>query len=172
MQLEPCPACQRHVRVDELVCPFCAAGIAGAMARAPTRRMPRQRLGRAALMSFGLSAGAAALVGCDDDANTVPVYGAPVQPEQDAGTGRKPGDASTLDASPPDASAKDAAAGDASDEADAAGSPSDAGTTDAAVADAGTPLDAGRDAGRDAGPTVAPLYGGVPVYGAPAQTKP
>lgn len=151
MQLEPCPSCKRHVRTDETVCPFCAAEIRGALANAPTRAQPLQRLGRAALLTFGLTASASALVACDDDAPSdtddasivQPVYGAPVPPE----------DAGTLDAGSKDASVKDAST-------DAA-TPADAGT-DAAV-NAGA--DAGQDAGHDSGPHV------VPLYGAPAQTN-
>ncbi len=154
MQLEPCPACKRHVRTEERVCPFCAADIASTMARAPKRAMPGQRLGRAALMSFGITA--AALTGCEDD--SADNGDAQVQPDastRDASTGS---DAS-LDARVPDAATPDASAPvDAS-------VPADASTQDAKVPDAS--VDAGRDSGE---PQVVPLYGGapVPLYGAPA----
>jgi hypothetical protein len=113
MQLEPCPACQRHVRTDERVCPFCAAEIADAMARAPKRAQPVQRLGRAALLSFGLSAGAAALTGCDDDGHTVAIYGAPTPPQDASIDASVPRRDSGVDARVPDAKtdASDADAG-------------------------------------------------------------
>lgn len=146
MQLEPCPACQRHVRTDERVCPFCAAEIADAMASAPKRGQPVQRLGRAALLSFGLSAGAAALTGCEDDTRPVAIYGAPSPPEDASVDASLPRRDASVDAAVSDARVPDAG--------------SDASTTDAST----------LDAGRDAGPQVVPLYGGpVPVYGAPAQ---
>jgi hypothetical protein len=70
-QLEPCPHCQRHVRITEAACPFCSAPIARAMARASARTLPTTRLGRAALFAFGVGAGVtgAGLEGCADDAD-------------------------------------------------------------------------------------------------------
>jgi hypothetical protein len=159
MQLEPCPACQRHVRTDETVCPFCAAAIASAMARAPRRVLPRARLERAALMSFGLLVGAAAgvtLEACgddDDDDDEVgesvqPVYGAPPQSERDAAVdaGRDAGMNNT---------------GIPVYGAPAQPSPRDAGARDAGTRDAGDAGDAGRDAGDEH--AVAPVYGGPPT---------
>jgi hypothetical protein len=141
MKLEPCPACQRHVRADERVCPFCAADLTTMVHRPPRRPMPGERLGRAALMSLSLSAGA--LGACEQG---VPVYGAPSPPDED----HEGQDATVKDAGPRDASVRDAS--------DAA--------LDARVPDAGdaqvdaAPLDAGQDAGEP---------GVFPVYGAPVQ---
>lgn len=66
-QLEPCPHCQRHVRIDALSCPFCSAELSTAFAEVKPRVLPRKRLGRAALFAFGVSAAAAVLPGCGDD---------------------------------------------------------------------------------------------------------
>ncbi|MFO0686185.1 MAG: hypothetical protein U0234_29250 [Sandaracinus sp.] len=71
MSLAPCPSCARHVRRTETSCPFCAASIT--LPPAPTRRMP-ERLGRAALVTFGAAALATSASACG---NAVPAYGAP-----------------------------------------------------------------------------------------------
>jgi hypothetical protein len=56
--MSPCPGCSRHVRVDELVCPFCRAGLSPAFAR---RLAPdtTQRLSRAAMFAVGATLAAA-----------------------------------------------------------------------------------------------------------------
>ena len=78
--LLPCPACNRHVRADEIRCPFCAAAL-------PERSLdggsglPRKRLGRAALMTAGAILGAAEA--CGD-----------TTPSQDASTNNDTGAAS------------------------------------------------------------------------------
>ena len=122
MQLEPCPSCHRHVHTEESVCPFCAASIETAMAAASPRAMPDRRLGRAALVSFGLTVaaagGAAALQGCD---NNVAVYGGPPQPD-DASMEQPPLDHDAgkgMDAGNLDAGASDAGRADAGDAGDA-----------------------------------------------------
>lgn len=118
------------------------------MANAPLRARPKRRLGRAALMSFGLSVGAAGIAGtldgCDDDDDRQQdIYGGPPQPK-DAG------DHEEVDARTP---IKDAAI-DAATKPDAG---SDASTTDARVVDASA---TGVDAAVDSGiPHVVPLYG-------------
>lgn len=88
MSLTPCSSCARHVRRSELACPFCGASLS--LEVAPTSRTTAERLGRAAIFSFG-----AALVttasGCG---SLVAAYGAPApdtgMPDtgivQDAGT--------------------------------------------------------------------------------------
>jgi hypothetical protein len=59
IDLRPCSACRRHVRVDASACPFCGAPAEAAQARS----MPRGRLTRAAVFAAGTAlAGAAA--GC------------------------------------------------------------------------------------------------------------
>lgn len=55
-QLEPCPRCDRHVKVSETTCPFCARSLATAFANRAPRVTPRVRLGRAATFAFGLVA--------------------------------------------------------------------------------------------------------------------
>lgn len=144
MQLEPCPACHRHVRIDEKACPFCATDLTSAMAAIPTRPLPGQRLGRAALMSFGLTVGAGTIAGCEI---AVPVYGAPLQPQDGSFENNDDEQDATTDAGKIDAGKKDAGAADAG-------------------ADAGS--DAGRDAGKDAGLDASTVDGGpllVPIYG-------
>lgn len=133
MQLEPCPACQRHVRIDERVCPFCAADLTVMVHRAARRALPGERLGRAALMSLSLGVGACV--------QGQPVYGAPSQPDED----HEGEDATVKDAGPRNASARDAA-------------PLDARAADAGDAQApdAAPLDAGADSGE---PGFFPIYG-------------
>lgn len=64
-RLEPCPACQRHVRVSETSCPFCDANVE-ALGALPARAMPSMRLGRAALFAFGVTAASTA-AGCVEE---------------------------------------------------------------------------------------------------------
>jgi hypothetical protein len=137
------------LRIEERTCPFCAADVQSAMAEAPSRALPKQRIGRAALMSFGLTVGVA-VAGCNDDGD-----------DQGPSTDAQVKDAAaTLDA----ARAEDASLPSADAAADAAMPERDAGKAE----DAGH-VDAGRDAEVDSGPHVVPLYGApVPIYGAPA----
>lgn len=64
--LIPCRACQRHVRSSELSCPFCGVALSDEQRASAAPVLPRRRLGRAALFTFGatLLGGAA----CDSDA--------------------------------------------------------------------------------------------------------
>jgi len=78
-QLEPCPHCNRHVKVSETSCPFCAGVLADAFANIAPRVAPRARLGRAAVFAFGVVAttqvacGDNTKVGTSQDAATIPV---------------------------------------------------------------------------------------------------
>lgn len=131
MRLVLCDGCQRHVRDDAARCPFCGGAITPSAIG--TERVGR--LGRAALMAFGVAAGGVAVAACEKD--IVQPYGAP---PRDTGTaiampyGAPPEreDASpiappTVDVPPPDGGApKDAA-------------PADASAPKPAAKDAGTP---------------------------------
>jgi hypothetical protein len=50
--LVPCPECGRHLRRTEISCPFCAAPVADALARAPERPLPPFRMSRAGVLAF------------------------------------------------------------------------------------------------------------------------
>jgi hypothetical protein len=52
--LAPCPSCHRHIRVAEAACPFC--GNAVTLEEVVPRGIYAQRLGRAALFTFGAAA--------------------------------------------------------------------------------------------------------------------
>ena len=79
--LVPCPECNRHVRVSERECPFCALPLD--LSATPEPRLPRERLSRAATLAFGATlASATALVDCG---NVVPIYGAPAPAGGSAG---------------------------------------------------------------------------------------
>jgi hypothetical protein len=57
--LAPCPACGRHIAIDETTCPFCAAAVPDSFREANAcRRVPPGRLSRAARLAAG-----AALIG-------------------------------------------------------------------------------------------------------------
>jgi len=79
--LIPCPECNRHVRVSELECPFCALPLD--LANTPPPQLPRSRLSRAATLAFGATlVSATAISACGDStaANVGGgglVYGAP-----------------------------------------------------------------------------------------------
>ena len=65
--LVPCPECNRHVRVSERECPFCALPLD--LADTPPPMLPRGRLSRAATLAFGATiASATALSACGGDA--------------------------------------------------------------------------------------------------------
>jgi hypothetical protein len=57
--LEPCPGCRRHVRVDEAACPFCGGAIA--VSGGAPRTLGAGRLTRAAVFA---GAAATAIAGC------------------------------------------------------------------------------------------------------------
>jgi|GEM_PF-1194559 len=59
--LSPCPQCSRHVRSDEVRCPFCDGALALDERPPP---VPAGRIGRAALMAFGAAIATASLAGC------------------------------------------------------------------------------------------------------------
>lgn len=71
MRLVLCGSCERHVRDDGDRCPFCHAEIAVAASSADRVG----RLGRAAIMAFGVAAGSAGIDGCQKD--IAQPYGAP-----------------------------------------------------------------------------------------------
>ena len=49
-QLVPCPECNRHVRVSDSECPFCALPLD--LSATPPPRLPSERLSRAATLAF------------------------------------------------------------------------------------------------------------------------
>jgi hypothetical protein len=173
MTLEACPACGRHIRKTESLCPFCAADVAAHLAALPPRALPTARLGRAALFAFATASAGSLACATDaeegqgkgglrdggaggDSANTgaggALIYGAPpAGGTPNLGTGGRssggtPGAGGTLGGT---------------GGTDAGPSPDDAGM-DAIYG--GPPPDSGFDAGFGA------LYGDpgpVPIYGAP-----
>lgn len=187
IQLAPCPHCQRHLRVSESVCPFCAGSVSGRLVPKQSKPLPTRGLSRAGILALGASlAAAGALVeGCaeepepepEDDGRVVPVYGAPVQsdasnpapPTSDAGAASDastgPSDAGVIyDAGKPDSGSVVAIYG-------APVQPKDGGIVVMPLYGAPIQPDAGKpDAGHaDAGRLV-PVYGApVPLYGAPIQ---
>ncbi len=60
--LVPCSSCHRHVRVAEDRCPFCGAARAAELREMAPAPLPKRRLGRAALFTFGATLATAA---CD-----------------------------------------------------------------------------------------------------------
>jgi hypothetical protein len=51
--LVPCVSCHRHVRVSEDQCPFCGVERGAELRAAAPSPLPKRRLGRAALFTFG-----------------------------------------------------------------------------------------------------------------------
>ncbi len=106
-----CPACARHVRVGECVCPFCGAKAACAK---PLRRMGG-RLTRAAMQAAGAAGTAIVLADCTSGPTIEPAYGiactpdvcAPIYEDSGADSAAEGGvdvtEAATSDASPADA---------------------------------------------------------------------
>ena len=82
--LEPCPRCDRHVRVTETACPFCAVALD--FADREPRALPRARLGRAATFAFGVIATTQSACGDNKTGHPAPVdAAAPADSSIDAG---------------------------------------------------------------------------------------
>jgi len=91
--LAACPSCSRHVRIDELRCPFCAHALVGAFDDRPARRSVVGRFSRAALFALGAAAAAAGTtLACSSSDDTeegpapAPLYGGPPVSEDAGGT--------------------------------------------------------------------------------------
>lgn len=70
-QLVPCSRCARHVRAEDVACPFCGERVHAQ----PTRRLVARGATRAAIFYVG-----AAIAGCDDVGGTADIYGGPPEP--------------------------------------------------------------------------------------------
>ncbi len=82
--LAPCHGCDRHVRADEVACPFCGEGVRPSAPPA----LPTRRLSRAARLVFGATVAASlGLGGCTDshgpgdDAGAAPADAGPEDAE-------------------------------------------------------------------------------------------
>jgi hypothetical protein len=96
-RLLACPACTRHVRIDELRCPFCGGPLPDSFGKVAAPSPPPAGLSRAGLYAYGVAVGVGVLVGaCNrspsvskpgeaENPPTASVYGAPM-PSIDAGT--------------------------------------------------------------------------------------
>lgn len=148
LALLPCPSCQRHVRANDALCPFCGDTLPASYAGTLRVKTPLARLGRAALFTLGASLAGAATTACDSD-DPAPVNDSGVA-AQDSGS-----DASVIvDAGADAVVPGDAGAGvDAGPDLDSGmmalygGFPADAGDEDAA-------------AQEEDGGSIGPLYGG------------
>jgi hypothetical protein len=81
--LIPCSSCQRHLRTEDVVCPFCAAPVLP-RAALPVRGVIPRDTKRSALFAMGVGLAASA---CSAD-NSVAIYGAPAPPlSQGGGSG-------------------------------------------------------------------------------------
>ncbi|MEQ8454225.1 MAG: hypothetical protein RLO52_01410 [Sandaracinaceae bacterium] len=162
--LLPCPACQRHVRAAESLCPFCGETLPMSLrSRVASRAaVPVRRLGRAATFAFGAALAASTASACggevgDEDSGVA----------NDSGTSPSDGGASSDAGSGQDSgtSSDSGTEADSGIEADSGVTPEDGGGIAPAYGGP-TPVDAGPsrpDAGRrDAGGGVMPLYGGPP----------
>jgi len=86
--LVPCSGCNRHVKSDETICPFCQAAVTPAAPESCAGRCARPSPAR--LVSAALVAAGAALLGaaCESSQSAFPPYGLP--PHYDAGTQSHP----------------------------------------------------------------------------------
>jgi hypothetical protein len=84
--LVPCLSCHRHVRVAEDRCPFCGAERAAELRAAAAPALPKRRLGRAALFTFG-----ATLASASCDSTTTPSDGGAAGSTADGAAGSTAG---------------------------------------------------------------------------------
>jgi hypothetical protein len=98
-QLEPCPHCNRHVKVSESSCPFCAGELADAFANREPRAAPLARLGRAAVFAFGVVATTQAA--CGDNTKVTPAQDAAIPADAPADAGWDGGEVPIYAAAPP-----------------------------------------------------------------------
>jgi hypothetical protein len=139
-----CPACARHMRAGECLCPFCGAKAACAK---PLRRIG-ERLTRAAMHAAGAAGAVVALGDCTYQTGT-PAYGVPCTPDVCAPVYEDSG-ADTSTAADGSEAASDASADsteDVANESGVADGPQDDATVDAA---GDAPTDAPAD-GPDGG---------------------
>lgn len=90
MELAPCPACDRHIALDERRCPFCDA-VPGLLVPRRPRRVAN--LTRAAIVYLGATLGACTGGGEPGDPGEAvmgEVYGAPPPPPEDEVTPPSP----------------------------------------------------------------------------------
>ena len=126
--LAACPACARHVRVNEPACPFCRVALPPSLRAVSAQPLPSVRLSRAALYAMRAGAISVTAVACggavttsrgsedsgeadvargEPDANFAVPYG--LAPPPDGGwIGVDATDASAADASQEDAAPRDA----------------------------------------------------------------
>ncbi|MEP6654411.1 MAG: hypothetical protein ABJA82_13705 [Myxococcales bacterium] len=164
--LVPCLSCHRHVSISDQNCPFCGLALSSEQRASAPPELPRRRLGRAALFTFGatLIGGAAA---CSD------------------GSGK--GNDAGRDTSAADGAAGSGGAGTGGNGSGGAGTGGNgsggAGTGGNGSGGAGTGGNGsggagtggrgsgGRGTGGGSGGSVAPPYGIGPLYGAPASEQ-
>jgi len=167
--LVPCPACQRHVRVSEVSCPFCTETLSQSLRNRSAEPLPAARLGRAALYAFRASltgvaviaAGSVAVAGtvaCSSDSDNGGGSG-----QQTSGGTSAGGNSSGNDGNGGSAVGSSGAnAGGATNGGSNGGTPGSAGAVGSG-GDDGNPGSAGNDgSGGDNGGAIA-LYGAVPI---------
>jgi hypothetical protein len=139
----PCTHCQRHVRMDEAICPFCAGSLP--LSIVPSANRVAGRLGRAAKFAFGAAVAASTTIACGDDSG----------PGPGVDSGRADSGSASMDAG---GSSMDSGTSTDGGGADSA-TTMDSGTE---MVDSGTSMqDAGFDAGDEG--MVMPLYGAPPM---------
>jgi hypothetical protein len=75
--LAPCPSCNRHVRIEEMMCPFCAIVLPPELRATPAPAPLQRRLSRAALLAAGATLmGAAACSDTEGTADAATDHGA------------------------------------------------------------------------------------------------
>jgi hypothetical protein len=184
--LAACPACARHVRLDEPSCPFCRAQLPSSFRQMKEPARPATRLSRAAVYALRVGTLSVSTVACGGSLGTSgnEADGAQVGPASDAAYGVPPMEASAED------DALDMNIGSSSG---AYGAPFPIGGFDAAYGgspifdegddgpdDAASAVDAARDAGAtdaqaDASfpcGSVGPAYGGFPCLPFPVDASP
>ncbi len=119
MHLVLCRSCDRHVRVDEPACPFCAVERSAAERSEPAPRTPTSRMRRSAIQFFRSTAAVAAAVAttaCPAQPEAVPPYGiadqVPDEPHDEVREENAP-PPQAADAGSDSAGAEDAGAGGA-----------------------------------------------------------
>lgn len=151
-RLLPCPSCNRHIKVSEAQCPFCAGAVPAGFGEGAQRVRPAPRLSRAAL--FALGSIAVAPVACAGEATDEDQKEDADEDGNDGAGGEPTGSGAATSAGGDGAQPVYGAPADGGDANSSGGDSGDGGDT--SQPEYGAPVSSGGD-------QPVPIYGAAPV---------